>query len=74
MLDLLRNNMLAKASTSRGFLIDGYPREMEQGVKFEDKVFFCDIVKGQRKLFNTREDNEIESEQTITLPTAKGSL
>jgi adenylate kinase len=30
--------MLAKAATSKGFLIDGYPREMEQGTRFEAEV------------------------------------
>ena len=37
-LKLLRDNMLAKAATSKGFLIDGYPREMEQGTRFEAEV------------------------------------
>ena len=30
--------MVAKASVSDGFLIDGYPRELEQGTKFETEV------------------------------------
>ena len=30
--------MEAKAATSKGFLIDGYPREMEQGTRFETEV------------------------------------
>ena len=30
--------MLKKAKTSKGFLIDGYPRELEQGKKFENDV------------------------------------
>ncbi|XP_062593112.1 adenylate kinase isoenzyme 5-like [Saccostrea cucullata] len=37
-LELLKENIAAKASTSKGFLIDGYPREMEQGVKFEKQI------------------------------------
>jgi hypothetical protein len=37
-LELLRENIAAKASTSKGFLIDGYPREMDQGIKFEEQV------------------------------------
>lgn len=37
-LQLLKEAMLAKASTSKGFLIDGYPREMEQGTRFEKEV------------------------------------
>ena len=43
-LQLLRDNMLAKAATSKGFLIDGYPREMEQGTRFEAEVRPCDFV------------------------------
>ena len=38
MLTLLREAMEAKAATSKGFLIDGYPREMEQGTRFENEV------------------------------------
>ena len=30
--------MLKKVTSSKGFLIDGYPRELEQGVKFEQQV------------------------------------
>ena len=30
--------MMAKADVSKGFLIDGYPRELDQGVKFEAEV------------------------------------
>lgn len=37
-LELLRENITAKASPSKGFLIDGYPREMDQGIKFEEQV------------------------------------
>lgn len=37
-LQLLKEAMLAKASTSKGFLIDGYPREMDQGIRFEKEV------------------------------------
>lgn len=39
-LDLLRDNMLSKADQSKGFLIDGYPREVPQAKKFEDMVRF----------------------------------
>jgi len=35
---LLKEAMLAKAATSKGFLIDGYPRELEQGLRFEKDV------------------------------------
>uniref|UniRef100_M3YQ45 Adenylate kinase 1 n=1 Tax=Mustela putorius furo TaxID=9669 RepID=M3YQ45_MUSPF len=34
-LDMLRDAMVAKVDTSKGFLIDGYPREVQQGEEFE---------------------------------------
>lgn len=37
-LDLLAEAMLKQVSTSKGFLIDGYPREQAQGVQFEQTV------------------------------------
>jgi len=37
-LGLLRDAMIKKAKTSKGFLIDGYPRELDQGKKFEADV------------------------------------
>ncbi|KAI5633000.1 adenylate kinase domain-containing protein [Phthorimaea operculella] len=37
-LDLLKEAMEAKAATSNGFLIDGYPREESQGVAFEKAI------------------------------------
>jgi len=37
-LELLKDAMIKKASTSKGFLIDGYPRELEQGLRFEQDV------------------------------------
>lgn len=37
-LQLLKENMTAKAATSKGFLIDGYPRELDQGIRFENEV------------------------------------
>lgn len=36
-LALIRNAMM-KAKDSKGFLIDGYPRELEQGIRFENEV------------------------------------
>jgi len=30
--------MLRAAPKSKGFLIDGYPRELDQGLKFENEV------------------------------------
>ena len=37
-LELLKEAMVAKAASSKGFLIDGYPRELEQGTRFEQEV------------------------------------
>lgn len=35
---MIRDAMIAKADVSKGFLIDGYPREVKQGEEFEKKV------------------------------------
>ncbi|XP_055898263.1 uncharacterized protein LOC106054528 isoform X4 [Biomphalaria glabrata] len=37
-LQLLKEAMLKKVVSSKGFLIDGYPRELEQGVRFEQEI------------------------------------
>ncbi|XP_053607743.1 adenylate kinase isoenzyme 1 isoform X3 [Plodia interpunctella] len=37
-LDLLKEAILANAATSKGFLIDGYPREQSQGIAFEQAI------------------------------------
>jgi len=37
-LELLRDGMVKALATSKGFLIDGYPRELEQGKRFEAEV------------------------------------
>uniref|UniRef100_UPI00398F22B8 adenylate kinase isoenzyme 1-like isoform X3 n=1 Tax=Pristiophorus japonicus TaxID=55135 RepID=UPI00398F22B8 len=37
-LDMLRDAMIAKAGISKGYLIDGYPREVKQGEEFEKKI------------------------------------
>merc|ERR1712204_88171 len=37
-LDLLAEAMLAALSGSKGFLIDGYPREIAQGEEFEKEI------------------------------------
>lgn len=39
-LDMIKDAMIAKADVSKGFLIDGYPREVQQGEEFEKKVMF----------------------------------
>jgi len=43
-LDLIAEAMLGKVSTSKGFLIDGYPREQAQGVQFEESILPCTKV------------------------------
>jgi len=43
-LALLAEAMLSKLSTSKGFLIDGYPREQAQGVQFEETILPCTKV------------------------------
>ncbi|XP_053552025.1 adenylate kinase isoenzyme 1 [Bombina bombina] len=37
-LDMLKDAMIAKADKSKGYLIDGYPREVKQGEEFEKKI------------------------------------
>ena len=37
-LDMIKKAMLARVATSKGFLIDGYPRQVDQGIQFEDEV------------------------------------
>ncbi|XP_013147108.1 PREDICTED: adenylate kinase isoenzyme 1 isoform X1 [Papilio polytes] len=37
-LELLREAMIARAADSKGFLIDGYPREKSQGIAFEKSI------------------------------------
>ncbi|XP_061589231.1 LOW QUALITY PROTEIN: adenylate kinase isoenzyme 1 [Cololabis saira] len=37
-LDMIKDAMIAKAGVSKGFLIDGYPREVKQGEEFEKKI------------------------------------
>nr|XP_027225201.1 adenylate kinase isoenzyme 1-like [Penaeus vannamei] len=43
-LDLIAEAMLNKVSSSKGFLIDGYPREQAQGVQFEQSILPCTKV------------------------------
>ncbi|KAJ8397130.1 hypothetical protein AAFF_G00009840 [Aldrovandia affinis] len=43
-LDMLRDAMICKAEVSKGFLIDGYPREVKQGEEFEKKIGPPDLV------------------------------
>ena len=41
---LLKEAMIKKSSTSKGFLIDGYPRELDQGKRFEADVAAVECV------------------------------
>lgn len=43
-LDLLKENMVKSADKSKGFLIDGYPREVPQAKKFEEMIAPCNLV------------------------------
>merc|ERR1712042_172296 len=40
-LKLIKHAMIAKSLTSNGYLIDGYPRQVEQGVAFEKDITPC---------------------------------
>lgn len=44
MLTLLKEAMIKKSASSKGFLIDGYPRELDQGKKFEADVAAVECV------------------------------
>lgn len=37
-MELLNEKIKSKVATSKGFLIDGYPREKKQGEEFETSV------------------------------------
>ena len=37
-LDMIKDAMLKHIKTSKGFLIDGYPRQVDQGLEFENQV------------------------------------
>jgi len=37
-LDMIKDAMIAAADKSKGYLIDGYPREVKQGEEFEKKI------------------------------------
>ena len=45
-LDMIKDAMLSKIKTSKGFLIDGYPRQVDQGLEFEKQVFLYFKLKG----------------------------
>ncbi|XP_063872703.1 adenylate kinase isoenzyme 1-like isoform X1 [Scylla paramamosain] len=74
-LDLLAEAMLKRVSTSKGFLIDGYPREQAQGVQFEQNILPCtkvlyfevpDEVMVQRLLHRAKTSGRVDdNEETI---------
>lgn len=37
-LDMIKEAMLANVENAKGFLIDGYPRKVDQGIEFEKEV------------------------------------
>lgn len=43
-LDMIKEAMLANVEHSKGFLIDGYPRKVEQGQEFESSIVPCHKV------------------------------
>jgi len=43
-LDMLRDAMADAIKTSKGYLIDGYPREVKQGEEFEKKIRDCTML------------------------------
>jgi adenylate kinase len=48
-LDMLKEAMLARVTTSKGFLIDGYPRQIDQGIAFESEVIKSLLFSSKRK-------------------------
>jgi adenylate kinase len=53
-LELIREAMLKRAATSKGFLIDGYPRELDQGIRFENEVRRHSIFKKFNFIFRRK--------------------
>jgi len=74
-LDLLAEAMASKLSGSKGFLIDGYPREVAQGQEFEKMIAPCrkilyfelsDEVMTQRLLNRGKTSGRVDdNEETI---------
>lgn len=62
MLDLLKEAMLANVAKSKGFLIDGYPREVAQGIQFESEIGPCSLV----IYFEVSDDGTIPARTTPT--------
>merc|ERR1711962_1173156 len=60
-LKLLKNAMVAKSLTSNGYLIDGYPRQVEQGLMFE-----ADITPAKAVLYFEVSDEETTKSRLVT--------
>jgi adenylate kinase len=43
-LELIKNAMLKEVASAKGYLIDGYPREVEQGEEFESNIAPCSLI------------------------------
>ena len=43
-LDMIKDAMLSNIDKSKGFLIDGYPRQVDQGAEFDREIVPCEIV------------------------------
>ncbi|KAK2704940.1 adenylate kinase isoenzyme 1-like [Artemia franciscana] len=43
-MQLLKEAILSKVESSKGFLIDGYPREVAQGILFEKEIAPCSAI------------------------------
>ncbi|XP_057665349.1 adenylate kinase isoenzyme 1 isoform X4 [Diorhabda carinulata] len=43
-LDLIKSAIINALPTSKGYLIDGYPREKEQGIMFEDNIAPVNVI------------------------------
>ena len=43
-LDMIRDAILKRVHTSKGFLIDGYPRQVDQGIAFEKEVCLNEFI------------------------------
>lgn len=55
-LDLIREAMIKAAPKSTGFLIDGYPREKDQGLAFESQITPVNLI----LFFECEEDTLLE--------------
>nr|BAN20878.1 hypothetical protein [Riptortus pedestris] len=43
-MELLAEKMLSELSNTKGYLIDGYPREVDQGLQFEKDIGTCKLI------------------------------